>query len=370
VKENDVPQDNNKRHLAELGRFGTNPGDLKGWLFLPSILPANAPLVVVLHGCTQTAAGYDHGSGWTQLAEQKSFAVLFAEQQRSNNQNLCFNWFEAGDIRRDGGEAGSIREMIDHVTQSHGLDSSRIFISGLSAGGAMANVMLATYPELFAGGAIIGGLPYGVSTGVGQAFERMHGRNPPSSETLAKTMRPVAGSRRVPAVSIWHGTHDQTVKPVNAEQIAEQWCAAHGLDQAPDRQEAINEHSRRVWTTPEGRIAVELVLVKGMAHGVPLAAPSAIPLGNPGPYMLASGISSTARIAHSWDLLDAEEMAAFEAPGSSGAPEEEHASGIEAIVAKALNYAARKSGVNAKPHLADGVGKVINDALRKAGLMR
>ncbi|WP_409526893.1 PHB depolymerase family esterase [Rhizobium sp. G21] len=103
---------------------------------------------MVLHGCTQTAAGYDLGSGWSQLAEEKGFAVLFPEQQRSNNANLCFNWFEPGDIRRDVGEAASIKEMVDHVMQSHGLDSDRIYVTGLSAGGAMANVMLAAYRSL------------------------------------------------------------------------------------------------------------------------------------------------------------------------------------------------------------------------------
>ncbi|RYG28589.1 MAG: hypothetical protein EON93_18310, partial [Burkholderiales bacterium] len=85
---------------------------------MASILAPKAALVVVLHGCTQTAAAYDLGSGWSQLAEEKGFAVLFPEQQRSNNANLCFNWFEPGDIRRDNGEAASVKQMIDHVVQS------------------------------------------------------------------------------------------------------------------------------------------------------------------------------------------------------------------------------------------------------------
>lgn len=87
-------------------------------------------------------------------------AALFPEQQRANNANLCFNWLEPSDIRRDAGEALSTRKMIGHVVESHGMDSVKIFIIGLPAGGAMANIMLATYPELFAAGAIIGVLPY------------------------------------------------------------------------------------------------------------------------------------------------------------------------------------------------------------------
>ena len=92
------------------------------------------------------------------LADLHGFAVLFPEQQRANNANLCFNWFVPEDIRRDSGEALSIRQMIEAMVVAHGLDRSRIFVTGLSAGGAMASAMLATYPEIFAGGAIIAGL--------------------------------------------------------------------------------------------------------------------------------------------------------------------------------------------------------------------
>src|ERR1700677_3699822 len=159
--------------LRDFPEFGSNPGALRARIFVPSSLTKDAPLVVVLHGCTQTAAAYDHGSGWSQLAEREGFALLFPEQQRANNPNLCFNWFVPGDIRRDGGEALSICQMIDAVLATYRLDRSRIFVTGLSAGGAMASAMLATYPELFAGGAIIAGLPHGSARSVQQAFDAM-----------------------------------------------------------------------------------------------------------------------------------------------------------------------------------------------------
>jgi len=81
--------------LSDLSSFGSNPGALRARTYAPESLPAKAPLVVVLHGCTQTAADYDHGSGWSRLADRAGFALLFPEQQRSNNANLCFNWFLA-----------------------------------------------------------------------------------------------------------------------------------------------------------------------------------------------------------------------------------------------------------------------------------
>ena len=94
--------------LTDLLDFGSNPGALRGKAYIPEDLPRNAPLVVVLHGCTQTAAGYDYCSGWSRLADRHKVALLYPEQQRSNNPNLCFNWFVPQDIRRDAGEAFSI----------------------------------------------------------------------------------------------------------------------------------------------------------------------------------------------------------------------------------------------------------------------
>jgi len=111
-----------------------NPGNLIGRFYVPEDLAAGAPLVVVLHGCTQNAAAYDHGSGWSRLADKNGFALLFPEQQRANNSNLCFNWFEPGDTARDQGEAASIRAMIAAMVEAHGIDERRIFVTGLSAG--------------------------------------------------------------------------------------------------------------------------------------------------------------------------------------------------------------------------------------------
>ncbi len=146
--------------LKKLDRFGSNPGALTAWHHVPKQLPPAPALVVVLHGCTQTAAGYDIGSGWSALAEDYGFVVLFPEQTRQNNANLCFNWFNAADTRRGHGEVMSIRQMVATMVAEHNIDERRIYMTGLSAGGAMANAVLACYPEVFAGGAIIAGLPY------------------------------------------------------------------------------------------------------------------------------------------------------------------------------------------------------------------
>ena len=125
--------------LTELADFGANPGALRMLACLPPGLPRGAPLVVALHGCTQTAAGYAQGSGWDRLAAEGQFAVLLPEQRQANNPNRCFNWFEPGDTRRGQGEVASVHAAILHLIASHGIDPGRVFVTGLSAGGGMAS---------------------------------------------------------------------------------------------------------------------------------------------------------------------------------------------------------------------------------------
>src|SRR6266404_5740023 len=158
--------------LSEVS-FAPNPGNLRMFQYLPQGLKPGAPLVVTLHGCGQTAGGYNLGAGWFQLADQTGFAVLAAEQKAVNNPHTCFDWFNPEDITRGEGEAGSIAAMIGTMVETHRLDAGRVFVTGLSAGGSMAAVMLATYPELFAGGAIIAGLAYGAAQNVRDALESM-----------------------------------------------------------------------------------------------------------------------------------------------------------------------------------------------------
>src|SRR6476619_4848382 len=145
--------------LRELTGFGGNPGNLRMFAYAPEHLPPKAPLVVARHGCTQTADEYDHGTGWSSLSDSLGFAVVYPQQQTANNPMNCFSWFLPGDIARGHGEALSIREMVEHAIATFAADRRKVFVTGLSAGGAMASVMLATYPEVFAGGAIIAGVP-------------------------------------------------------------------------------------------------------------------------------------------------------------------------------------------------------------------
>jgi poly(hydroxyalkanoate) depolymerase family esterase len=283
--------------LAEAS-FAPNPGNLRMFQYLPPGLKAGAPLVVILHGCGQTAGGFDVGTGWCQLAEQLNFAVLAVEQKAVNNPHTCFDWFNPEDITRGQGEACSIAAMIGTLVETHKLDAGRVFITGLSAGGSMAAVMLATYPELFAGGAIIAGLPYGAAQNVRDALESMRSAPLRMPAQWGEAVRAASNHKGPwPRISIWHGGLDTTVNINNAQASVAQWADLHGFALADARQEMVDGALRLRW---ENRLEVYTLPVLG--HGAPIDSRD---VGRPGPFMLEAGISSTRRIAEFWGLAPA-----------------------------------------------------------------
>ncbi|MCG7391760.1 PHB depolymerase family esterase [Microvirga sp. ACRRW] len=292
--------------LNEVRDFGPNPGNLRMFTYAPPELAPYPALVVVLHGCTQTAAGYDDGSGWSVVAERYGFVVLFPEQQEANNPKRCFNWFQAGDTERDQGEVASIRQMVERAVRDHGIDRRRIFVTGLSAGGAMTAAMLATYPDVFAGGAIIAGLPHRSATSVPQAFEAMFQGQEKPAEAWGDLVRDASSHRGPwPKVSVWHGSADATVKPMNAGEIVKQWTNVHGLSMRPSRDEIVDGYPRRVWTNDVGEEVIEEYVITGMAHGTPLATgESENQYGAAGPFLLEVGISSSYHAAKFWGLTE------------------------------------------------------------------
>jgi poly(hydroxyalkanoate) depolymerase family esterase len=292
--------------LVEVTGFGANPGQLKMFAFVPDELQPKPALVVVLHGCGQTASGYDLGAGWSRLATRYGFALLMPEQQASNNPNGCFNWFNPNDTARDRGEACSIRQMIARMVGDAGIDPHRVFVTGLSAGGAMTSVMLATYPEVFAGGAIIAGLPFGVATNVREALSGMF-RSPshPAGE-LGDLVRNASNHKgRWPKLSVWHGSADRTVNPANANEIVKQWLDVHQLPSAPMSEGTVDGYPHRVWWNADGETTVESYTITNMAHGTPLGvADNDERYGAQGAFLIEAGISSSFHIASFFGLTD------------------------------------------------------------------
>lgn len=343
---------NENGKLRAMTGFGSNPGALDALVYVPDNLPAKAPLVVVLHGCTQNAAVYDRGAGWTTLADRHGFALLFPQQRRANNSNLCFNWYSPADARRGKGEAQSIAQMVKHLSAEQGIDPARTFINGLSAGGAMTAVMLAAYPDLFAGGAIIAGLPFATADTLPEALERMRGTGGPSRrELLSVASAAGPGGGPVPTLSVWHGTSDHIVAPANASAIVDQWRDLHGVGDQIATTDRVAGHRRDRWHDDAGRTLVERYDIVGMGHGVPIDTRGERACGAAGPHMLESGICSTRLIAEGWGLT-----------GST----------VSITPTKAIpdGERGRTRTMPPPPSRPTGVGAVIEDALRAAGLMR
>lgn len=351
--------------LTETTAFGANPGALRMFSCVPPEVPAKSGLVVVLHGCGQTAASYEVGAGWSTLAQRYGFALLMPEQTKANNAQTCFNWFVPDDIRRGHGEAASIRAMVEHMVRAHGLDRKRIFVTGLSAGGAMTAVMLATYPDVFAAGAVIAGLPYGVANNVRQALHAMMRPPAHTSHHLGDRVRRASSHQGPwPKLSVWHGSADRTVSPANADQLVQQWLDLHGLPATPMAESRLDGHPRQVWWNADGETLVESITVTDMAHGTPLGvSESGERFGATGPFLLEAGISSSYHIAQFFGLTGRIHLAAEPATTSRRASDADD-------IPQATRT--RSSSQRQAPHgrrLID-VNAVITKALTAAGLMK
>jgi poly(hydroxyalkanoate) depolymerase family esterase len=292
--------------LVEVTGFGANPGDLRMFSYVPSELRHRPALVVVLHGCGQTAAGYDLGTGWSSLAKRFGFALLMPQQQPLNNAQGCFNWFNPEDTTRERGEACSIRQMIARMVGDHGIDENKIFVTGLSAGGAMTSVMLATYPETFAGGAVIAGLPFGVATNVREALSGMFQSPPHPAGELGDLVRNASDHKGPwPKLSVWHGSADRTVNPGNADEIVKQWLDVHHLPAAPMSETTVDGYPRQIWWNADGETIVESYTITDMAHGTPLGiGDNDEHYGAQGAFLIEAGISSSYHITNFFGLTD------------------------------------------------------------------
>jgi poly(hydroxyalkanoate) depolymerase family esterase len=354
--------------LLEVSGFGTNPGDLRMFSFVPAELRPKPALVVVLHGCGQTAAGYDLGAGWSTLAKRYGFALLLPQQQSSNNAQGCFNWFSPEDTTRDHGEACSIRQMIAQMVGDHGIDAHRIYVTGLSAGGAMTSVMLATYPEIFAGGAVIAGLPFGVATNVREALSGMFQSPPRPAGELGDLVRNASHHKGPwPKLSVWHGSADRTVNPANANEIVKQWLDVHDLPAAPMSETIVDGYPRLIWWNSDGETIVESYTITDMAHGTPLGiGDNDEHYGAQGAFLIEAGISSSYHIANFFGLT----KRVLQPKESPMPPAPVRTPDIATVLSPLTTLKRHPEPPRPPRRHAIDVGSVITRALTAAGLMK
>lgn len=231
------------------------------------------PLVVMLHGCTQNPDDFAAGTGMNQRAHEQGFCVLYPEQSQDSNPSLCWNWFKHNHQQRGRGEPALLASMTQAVMKQHGIDPRRVFIAGLSAGGAMAAIVAAAYPEIFAAVGVHSGLPTGSASNVAEALMVMKsgelgivmpGKGRHLGAAMKGTLRPQTA---VPTI-VFHGDKDTTVHPRNGEQVI---AAVLGTTAAgPQVEHGVSANGRRYTRSTRhadhGRTLTEHWLVHGAGH--------------------------------------------------------------------------------------------------------
>ena len=238
-------------------------------------------LVVMLHGCTQNPDDFAAGTRMNLHAREQGFAVLYPAQSPSANSSGCWNWFKHNHQRRDAGEPALLAGMVRAVMAQHRIDPARVFVAGLSAGGAMAAILGDAYPELFAAVGVHSGLPTGAATDITTAFSAMRSGSADASGLPLRGMRagarPPPGAPRVaPPTIVFHGDADTTVHPANGEQVVQACLAAaqvhggvNGIEPAPvvEPMSSPGRTSiRRTYRNAAGAVLAEHWLLAGAGH--------------------------------------------------------------------------------------------------------
>ena len=251
--------------------FTCGAGAINYKLFVPAGVCASAPLILMLHGCTQSPDDFARGTRMNALAREHGYVVAYPAQTQRKNMSKCWNWFRSQDQQRDQGEPALLATLTRHLVKTHGLDERRVYVAGLSAGGAMAAVLASTYPDIYAAIGVHSGLRTGAAHDMPSAFTAMRqGAGPLAPrDSLAQT-------DRVPAI-VFHGDRDGTVDPRNGDDVV-----AQSVGNLASMQDAASNASRvtvqrgsapggrsytcTVYRDSEGRAVAEQWIVHGAGH--------------------------------------------------------------------------------------------------------
>ncbi len=268
---------------SHTGKHGTREYKL----FVPALAAGRtAPLVVMLHGCTQDPDDFAAGTRMNEAARERGLFVLYPAQTQSANPARCWNWFKHNHQARDRGEPALLADMTREVIARHAVDPRRVYVAGLSAGGAMAAILGEAYPDVFAAVAVHSGLPVGAATDVTSAMAAMKRGATPRGAAVAR-----------PPVIVFHGDQDSTVHPVNGEHVAK----AHGPKDAPqvDRRsgQGGRDHTQHVYRDEAGRIVSEHWVLHGTGHAWSGGSPQ-------GSYTDPAGADATKEMLRFFEAVD------------------------------------------------------------------
>jgi poly(hydroxyalkanoate) depolymerase family esterase len=250
-----------------VGSFSSDAGSRGYKLYIPSTYRGEAvPLIVMLHGCTQSPDDFAAGTRMNALAEEQGCLIVYPGQTQSANAQKCWNWFSPADQRRDQGEPALIAGITRQVMRDHAIDPRRVYVAGLSAGGAAAAIMAQAYPDLYAAAGVHSGLACGAARDMPSAFAAMR----QGAATPQQSGRGPAtdGSRRIVPTIVFHADKDNTVHPRNGNQVIAQSAAAGGLRTEVQRGQVPGGHafSRTIHSDAAGQPILEQWLVHGGGH--------------------------------------------------------------------------------------------------------
>lgn len=232
---------------------------------IPKVKAQRLALVVMLHGCTQNSEDFAMGTGMNDLAANQPCFVLYPEQSKESNKTLCWNWFEEKHQQRDQGEPAIIADLTRHVMAMHNIDPKRVYIAGLSAGGAMAAIMGAVYPDLYAAVGVCAGLPYKAAHDLNSAVAAMKN----GASVLDKL-------HNTPPIIVFQGDNDQTVSLRNAEQLIEQYVSSSTTPFVPSCTKTGQVlvpngrgYTQRIYKNSQDKIVAEHWVIHGADHAWP-----------------------------------------------------------------------------------------------------
>ncbi len=254
-------------------RFSGPTGELDYKLYVPAGLePGQAPLLLMLHGCTQSAEDFALGTRMNSLAGAQGYVIAYPQQSAQRNRNRCWNWFRGGDQQREQGEPALLAALTRHLVAEHALDPRRVYVAGLSAGGAMAAVLASTHPDLYAAIGVHSGLPIGLASDVPSAFAAMRTGKAGGRRRSVGATATSSSSARVPAI-VFHGDGDTTVHPHNGHGVVAQSLGETGNHPAVRATTKVEQgiadggrHYTRTQHLQDGRISAEHWVTHGAAH--------------------------------------------------------------------------------------------------------
>ncbi|MDG4820522.1 PHB depolymerase family esterase [Asanoa sp. WMMD1127] len=264
--------------LTEVTNFGANPGNLRMYLYVPDRVAARPGLLVAVHYCTGSGPAFYNGTEYARLADQYGYIVVYPSVTASDG---CFDVASTATLTHNGGsDSLSIVSMTRYVQQNYNADPARTFVTGVSSGAMMTNVLLGAYPDVFRAGSAFAGVPFGCFAGPSkwnsQCAQGQLTRTPQQWGDLVRNAYPGYTGPR-PRVQLWHGTNDETLSYVNFGEAVKQWTNVHGLSQTPTSTDSPQSGwTRTRYANSSGQVQVEAISMANTSHNLPVPASAVI----------------------------------------------------------------------------------------------